>query len=151
MLESARMCDREAVNRLALQVHELHVVWQPQFYEHTEVLYDETRFLDALEKKSLYVAKLDSEIIGYVQIGLMELGNPGLVPSKTLRLEELCVDKAHRHSGIGRKIMEEVMALAKKLGCTDIRLTCAPQNRAAIGLYESIGMEVKTLQYRVEV
>lgn len=151
MLRFAQLSDRETVNALALQVHDLHVGWQPQYYEHTDILYDEARFREAVDSRSLYVAVSDGDIVGYVLIGVMELNHPGLVCSKTLRLEELCVVREYRHRGIGKQIMEAVKALAKDLGCTDIRLTCAPQNAAAIGLYESFGMEIKAIQYRIEV
>lgn len=39
--------------------------------------------------------------------------------------------------------LDAVNALARQVH----DLTCAPQNAAAIGLYESMGMEIKNLQY----
>lgn len=147
ILELADPKDREAVNTLASQVHELHVGWQPEYYEHTDILYDEVRFQDALDKRMLYVAKLGGRIVGYVTLPVMEIFHTGSKSMKTMKLEEICVSDAYRHRGIGRQIMEDVKTIAKELGCTDIRLTCAPQNAAAIGLYESVGMEIKNLQY----
>ena len=47
--------------------------------------------------------------------------------------------------------MENVKSIAREMGCTDIRLTCAPQNAAAIGLYESLGMGVKCIQYCIQI
>lgn len=147
MLESATVQDREAVNALAIQVHDLHVGWQPGYYEHTDVLYDETRFQKALEDHILYVAKQDGKIVGYVTLPIMEIGHSGLKPTKTMKLEEICVDREYRSRGIGKQIMNDVKAIAHELGCTDIRLTCAPQNEAAIGLYEGMGMQIKNIQY----
>ena len=151
MLEPAKLSDLEAVDKLALQVHELHVGWQPQFYCHTGTLYDIARFQMALDSRSLYVTRLNGAVVGYVLIGTMELDHPGLVSSKTLRLEEICVAADHRHSGIGRQMMENVKSIAREMGCTDIRLTCAPHNAAAIGLYESLGMGVKCIQYCIQI
>lgn len=151
ILEPAKLSDREAVNALACQVHELHVVWQPQYYEHTDCLYGEDRFQKALDDGALYVARRENRVIGYVLISVFEMDHPGHVYSKTMRLEEICVAEGFRHAGIGRSMMEDVKALAKRAGCTDIRLTCAPQNKPGNGLYESLGMEVKTIQYRMEV
>lgn len=147
ILELAVSQDREAVNALAVQVHDLHVGWQPEYYEHTAVLYDEARFQKALDDKILYVAKLDGKIVGYVTLPVAQIIHAGVKSTKTMRLEELCVDSEYRSRGIGKQIMEDVKAIAKQMGCTDIRLTCAPQNAAAIGLYEHMGMEIKTLQY----
>lgn len=147
MLKPAKLEDREAVNALAVQVHDLHVGWQPEYYEHTDLLYDEERFQKALDDKILYVAKLDDRIIAYVTLPVMEFSHAGSKPMKTMRLEELCVADGYRSRGIGKQIMEDVKVIAKQMGCTDIRLTCAPQNAAAIGLYEGMGMEIKNLQY----
>lgn len=147
MLEPARLEDRERVNALAVQVHDLHVGWQPEYYEHTDVLYDELRFQKAVDDKILYVAKLNGRIVGYVTLPVMEICHAGAKPMKTMKLEELCVADGYRGRGIGRQIMEDVKTIAKQMGCTDIRLTCAPQNAAAIGLYEGMGMEIKNLQY----
>lgn len=147
ILELAKPCDREAVNALALQVQELHVLWQPTYYDHADELYDEARFQKALDDGMLYVAKLDGDIVAYVALPVIEISHTGLKPLKTMMLEELCVADGYRSRGIGKQIMEDVKSIAKEMGCTDIRLTCAPQNSAAIGLYESMGMEIRNLQY----
>lgn len=151
ILQPAQLCDREAVNALARQVHELHVNWQPEYFTHTDCLYDPERFRQAMTDDALYVAKVDGTIVGYVLLPVLEISHPGLVPSRTLKLEEICVADGHRHSGIGRRIIEDVQQIGKQKGCTDIRLTCAPQNEAAIGLYESCGMTVKNIQYRLKL
>ena len=147
LLEIAKPADREAVNALALQVHELHVDWQPEYYHRTNVLYDEERFQKALDLGIMYVAKLDGKIVGYVTLPIIEICHAGLHPTKTMKLEELCVAEGYRTRGIGKQIMENVKAIAVQMGCTDIRLTCAPQNTAAIALYEGMGMQIKNIQY----
>lgn len=147
ILEPATITDRDAVNAMAIQVHELHVGWQPQYYEHTGLLYDEARYQKALNDKVLYVARLDGQIVGYVTLPVIEFFHAGSKPMKTMKLEELCVADGYRGQGIGKQIMENVKSLAKEMGCTDIRLTCAPQNEAAISLYQGVGMEIKNLQY----
>ena len=151
ILEPAKLCDREAVNALARQVHELHVNWQPEYYTHTDCLYDPERFRQAIADDALYVAKMDGEIVGYVLLPVLEISHSGLVPSRTLKLEEICVADGCRHNGIGHQIMEDVQRIGRQKGCTDIRLTCAPQNEAAIALYESCGMTVKNIQYRLKL
>ena len=147
MLELARYEDREAINALALQVHELHIAWQPEYYDHTDLLYDEARFLNSLDQGILYVVKMKGEIIGYVALQIIEIFHSGLKPMKTMKLDELCVADGYRSRGIGKQIMEDVKSIAKKTGCSDIRLTCAPQNGAAIALYEGMGMQIKNIQY----
>ena len=66
MLQLARNEDREAVNALAVQVHDMHVSWRPDIYEHREELYSPERFQQAVAARQLYVAKTDEIVIGYV-------------------------------------------------------------------------------------
>ena len=147
LLEIPKRSDREAVNALALQVHKLHIDWQPEYYDHTELLCDEDRFQKALDQGMLYVAKQNGEIVGYVMLSILEICHAGLRPTKTMKLDELCVAERFRSCGIGKQIMADVKDLSVQMGCTDIRLTCAPQNAAAIALYEGMGMRIKNLQY----
>lgn len=151
ILQRAKPEDQASVNVLAMQVHDLHVAWQPQYFVHMDQPYPDARFQKALEDSALYVAKTDGRIMGYVLVSVFETNGLGLVPGKSMRVEELCVAENFRHTGIGRQMMEDVRHLAKEAGCTDIRLTCAPENDAANRFYQSLGMEIKTIQYRMEV
>ena len=56
MLELAVETDREAVNRLARQVHAMHVAWRPDIYEMPREMYPPERFREAIAERSLYVA-----------------------------------------------------------------------------------------------
>lgn len=149
MLELAVAKDRDAVNALAQQVHQMHVAWRPDIFENTAELYTEARFLEAIKARELYVAKLGDMIAGYVLITIRTCDHPGTVKRRVMLLEELCVDRSFRRHGIGRQIMEEVKLLARAFGCTDIQLCVYPQNAAAIALYESMGMDVKSIQYQM--
>ena len=44
MLQLARPVDREQVEQIARQVHEMHVTWRPDIYEMPEELYTSERF-----------------------------------------------------------------------------------------------------------
>lgn len=81
----------------------------------------------------------------------MTVGGPGTLPRKILILDQICVDEACRHQGLGKKMFGALKELAKEQGCTDLQLTCDPNNKAAIGFYEGQGMEVKCLQYRLKL
>ena len=151
ILAPAQSGDREAVNALALQVHRLHVLWRPDAYEDCDLLYPRERFDAEMEKGNLYVARADERIVGYVLVSVTQMEHPGLVKRSILRLEEICVDAGFRQRGLGKQIMVDVTMLASQRGCTDIQLACDPHNAAAIGLYESIGMNVKCIQYHLKL
>lgn len=151
MLQLAIPADYEAVNTLALQVHAMHVVWRPDIYEMTDALYSEERFAAAVKERQLYVAKIDNVVVGYVLVKMRSYDWPGVVKRKVMLIDEICVHESCRRQGIGRQIIEEVKVLARAFGCTDLELGVYPQNSAAVGLYEHVGMDVKSIQYQMKL
>ena len=65
MLELARHCDRSEVNRLARQVHEMHVQWRPDLFQMPAELFPEERFSESIQNRELYVAKLNGAVAGF--------------------------------------------------------------------------------------
>lgn len=151
MLQLAVDADREAVNAMARQVHALHVAWRPDIFEMPEELYPLERFRSAVADRQLYVAKLDGETVGYTLLVVRFADRPGLVKRKVMLLEEICVDAQYRRQGIGRQMVEDVKALARAFGCTDIQLGVYPQNTAALALYESAGMRIRSVDLQMKV
>lgn len=151
MLQLAVDADREAVNAMARQVHALHVAWRPDIFEMPEELYPLERFRSAVADRQLYVAKLDGETVGYALLVVRSADRPGLVKRKVMLLEEICVDAQYRRQGIGRQMVEDVKALARAFGCTDIQLGVYPQNTAALALYESAGMRIRSVDLQMKV
>ena len=151
MLELARLCDGEDVNRLAMQVHAMHVAWRPDLYEMVEQLYPEERMQSAISARELYVAKLGDTVIGYVLLKIRKSEGLGLVTRKVMQVEELCVDEPLRNQGFGKAMMEDVHALAKAFRCTDLQLGVYPQNDEAVGFYQKCGFTIKHIDMQRKV
>ena len=146
MLELATLSDRAAVNELAAEVHALHVSWRPDIYEMAAELYSPERFLEAIQLRQLYVAKLNGIVAGYVSLKTRVYDWPGVVRKKVMLIDELCVEKAFRGHGIGKQIMEEVRALARAFGCTELQLGVYPQNDDAVAFYQKCGFQIRNIQ-----
>ena len=99
MLQLASPVDRAAVERLAQQVHELHVQWRPDLYENVSELYSEARYMDAIGNRRLYIAKIDNTIIGYCLLSIRNVEGSGVVSRKVMRIEEFCVEESLRGQG----------------------------------------------------
>lgn len=151
MLELATHSDRTAINALARQVHELHVAWRPDIYEMVEELYSEDRFAEAVHARQLYVAKLNGIVAGYVLVKIRNYDWPGVVRRKVMVVDEICVEKAFRGHGIGTRMMEEVHALARAFGCTDLQLGVYPQNDDAVGFYQKCGFTIRSIDMQKKV
>ena len=151
MLELATMQDRETVNALAKQVHAMHVSWRPDIYEMAEELYSAQRMQDSIDHRQLFVAKICGTVAGYVLVKIRSYDWPGVVKRKVMLVDEICVAESCRNQGIGNAMMEEVRALAKAFGCTDLQLGVYPQNDAAVAFYQKCGFTIRSIDMQRKV
>ena len=145
MLELAKPADREAVNALAEQVHRLHVGWRPDLFRMAEQMYSEERFLEVIEKKELFCAWQDGQVVGYMSAHVTEYDYPNVVSHREYVIEELCVREDCRGQGIGTQIMREAAALAKAFGCTCLRLGAYPENEDGLAFYRKMGFHLRSV------
>lgn len=145
MLELATAADWEAVNEIAAQVHAMHVAWRPDIYEMPEVQYTEERFREAIQERKLYVAKLAEVVAGYALLQTCTYDWPGVVKRKVMIIDEFGIHETCRGHGIGKAMMEDIHALAKAFGCTDLQLRVYPQNDDAVGFYQRCGFQIQNI------
>lgn len=151
MLELAQKADFESVNTLASQVHTMHVDWRPDIYEMVEQLYSMERFQEAIRERQLYVAKINGITVGYVLLKIRCYDWPGVVKRKVMLVDEICVEESARNQGIGKQMMQEVHALAKAFGCTDMQLGVYPQNDEAVAFYQKCGFTIRSIDMQKKV
>ena len=151
MLELAVLSDRNAVEALARQVHELHVAWRPDIYEMPSEIFYEQRYLAHIRGRELYVARVKGAVIGYVLLQIRVYDRPGIVRRKVMVIDEICVAEQCRGCGIGKQMMLEVRALAKAFGCTDMQLGVYPQNDAAVAFYQKCGFTIQSIDMQRKV
>lgn len=151
ILEPAVPSDWEAINALAMQVHTLHVGWQPDIYAMPQMLFTQERVEADIQNNALYVVRRNGTVIGYARLGVRETEYPRLVKRKILLVGELCVSEDMRGQGIGSEMMSGIAVVAKNLGCTDLELSVYPENEAALALYRKCGFTVRDLQMQRKV
>lgn len=151
MLELARVSDWEAVRRLSVQIHDLHAAWRPDIYFHCDEPYPKDKFLEDIENRMLYVAKIQGLTVGYVLLSVMQKAGPGTMEKKLLRLDSICVDEALRGQGIGKTMVTDVRALAKAFGCRDLLLGVHPENDAAVAFYQKCGFRIRTINMDMNI
>lgn len=151
MIQLARLCDREAVNALAVQAHEMHVAWRPDLYVGEVELYSVERFEETLKQRQLYVAKIEETVVGYARLTMAVCDRPGMVKRKIMTVEEFCVHESCRGQGIGKEMMSDVRTLAAAFRCTDLQLGVYPQNDDAVGFFQKCGYTIRSIEMQQKI
>ncbi len=151
MLQLAQPGDFEAVNALARQIHSLHCAWRPDIYEMVPQLFPRERFDSAIRDRQLYVARLDEIAVGYTTLKIRSYDWPGVVRRRVMVVDEFAVREGCRRQGIGTAMMEDIHALARAFGCTDLQLGVYPQNDGAVAFYQKCGFQIRSIDMQKKV
>ena len=151
VVEVPQMEDFKRLNELAVQVHEMHVTWNPDIFKSVEEIINKEYFENLIKNEEIYIAKVDKEIVGYIIFNIKEKENPSMRYRKQLNIDAICVDEKYRGKGIGTKILESIKEIAKTKGCTDLYLTVNQENENAIRVYEKFGFKVKNIAYMMKL
>ena len=151
MLELARESDWEAIKRLSCQIHDLHAGWRPDIFRFCQAPYPREKFLEDIQKRMVYTAKLQGVTVGFVALSTRQKGGPGVVEKKQLILDSICVDEGLRGQGIGKQMVSDVRALAKAFGCQEVLLGVHPENDSAVGFYQKCGFRIRSIMMDMKV
>ena len=151
IVEIPKVEDFKRINELAVQVHEMHVTWNPDIFKSVKEVINKEYFDILIKNEDIYIAKVDKEIVGYIIFNIKEKENPSMRYRKQLNIDAICVDERYRGKGIGTKILESIKEIAKTKGCTDLYLTVNQENENAIKVYEKFGFKVKNIAYMMKL
>ncbi len=106
------------------------------------------KYLSDSDKEILVAEKDDIEIVGMV--GMVFL--PRLNQKKLeMYIPELVVSEKHRNGGIGGKLINECIEMAKKKNCHRIRLESGNQRTESHEFYKKLGFEQNALSFSKEL
>ncbi len=98
---------------------------------------------------SLFVAKIDSAIVGTFELLIMDnlahKGKPSAI------VEDVIVDSSCRSRGIGKKMIEFAMALCRENGCYKLALSSNVSRKRAHRFYENIGFKKHGYSYSIDL
>ena len=101
-------------------------------------------------KKIFLVAEIDKNIIGYVNGYIVE-NSDIYYRDSVAYLDCLCVDKASRKQGIGKKLIDEFSSIVKKKGTKYVKLNAFENNTPAVSLYKKEGFEEYSIYYMKKI
>jgi len=95
----------------------------------------------------LVVAEMDGETVGFIDQWIIHDFAHG---AKLSYIQNLYITSKHRRTGIGNRLLEQIIRSAEKKGVLEIHVVTEFENKAAINLYRKHGFMEESLQLERE-
>ena len=144
----ANNSDIPGMIELLKQVGEVHHKIRPDLFRDGAQKYSEADLAELLKDKSrpIFVGIEDGRMLGYCFCILEEVkGNTVLCDTKSLYIDDLCVDENCRGRGIAKSLYAHVTDYAKNCGCAFVTLNVWCGNDGAMKFYEAMGMNARSI------
>lgn len=89
-------------------------------------------------RSSFFIAEFQNQFCAYMKLNQNKMQN-GIIAEKPIELERIYVDKDSQGFGVGKKMMDEAIKIAKQLGHDKLWLGVWEENHKAIAFYEKYG------------
>ena len=147
IIRKAEEKDIPRILDLLSQILEVHAVIRPDLFISGTRKYTKEELREILkdENRPIFVAENEeSEIPGYCFciVHEYEKGNTTR-DSKSLYIDDLCVDEQFRHQHVGKVLCDYVIAYARKIGCYDVTLNVWDGHDPALAFYRRMGFGVR--------
>ena len=131
---------------LLSEVLELHASLRPDLFQSGTTKYNKEQLLEKLndDNSPIYVAVINEEVVGYAMTQIHPSKSPAF-PKTIFYLDDLCVDEAYRHQGIGETLFYYIKEEAKNRGCYELTLNAWLDNKNALTFYKKMGMKERTV------
>ncbi len=141
-IRRAELRDMEAVLNLLSQVLEVHAVIRPDLFISGTRKYTEEELKEIFrdDNRPVFVAEEDGKVIGYCFCIIQDTQHSNnLRDSRSLYIDDLCVDEKSRHQHVGRMLCDHAASYGRSIGCYDMSLNVWEGNDAAMAFYRRLG------------
>lgn len=152
-IRKAKKEDFNKIHELIMQVHKLHVKERSDIYKDIDPLSLEEFTKNLSNNNNIYiVAEHQNKIVGICFSQIREISNNKIIKDrKTLHIENICVDENNRRIGIGKKLYNKIVQIAKEKNIDNVELMVWGFNKNAIEFYKNSGMKVKNLKFEQKI
>ena len=143
MIRVAKIKDIPVILELLKQVNLVHHEARPDIFKiATKYSEKELEIMVLDELNPIFVYTDSSDLpLGYAFCITKQFNNhPMMTDIKTLYIDDLCVNKDNRRTGIGKALYEYVINFAKKNNYYNVTLNVWASNPEALKFYESLGL-----------
>ena len=147
----ATQADIKGILRLLRQVLEVHHKGRPDMFKAGATKYTENELTELLndDERPVFVAKTGGRMLGYTFCIIKCIKNDNILrDTKTLYIDDLCVDEQERGAGIGRALYEHARCYAKEIDCYSLTLNVWECNPGARRFYEAMGLIPRSTRRR---
>ena len=145
MIRRANKNDISQIINLLHQVNMVHHIIRPDLFKPHTTKYNEQELSKMLDNdnKPIFVFD-DGGVLGYAFCQISEVQNDILLQdTKTMYIDDICVDENARGKHVGKALFEFVRDYAQTIGCHNITLNVWTGNDAAQSFYKNMGMQVQ--------
>ena len=145
MIRKASGNDIRRILELLHQVNMVHYRIRPDLFKPDTTKYDGQELQALLNdvQKPVFVYD-DGLVLGYAFCQITEIRDDLLLQdTKTLYIDDICVDEKARGKHVGKALFDYVRDYASSIGCRNITLNVWEGNEAAYCFYENMGMQVQ--------
>lgn len=145
MIRRANTNDIKQIINLLHQVNMVHHIIRPDLFKPHTTKYNEQELNKMLDNdnKPIFVFD-DGGVLGYAFCQISEVQNDILLQdTKTMYIDDICVDENARGKHVGKALFEFVHDYAQTIGCHNITLNVWTGNDAAQSFYKNMGMQVQ--------
>ena len=145
MIRRANINDISQIINLLHQVNMVHHIIRPDLFKPYTTKYNEQELSKMFDNdnKPIFVFD-DGGVLGYAFCQISEVQNDILLQdTKTMYIDDICVDENARGKHVGKALFEFVRDYAQTIGCHNITLNVWTGNDAAQSFYKNMGMQVQ--------
>ena len=150
IIRKANANDYKGVERLLVEVNNLHQKLRPDIFIENAVKYDEGKFNKIIlnESTPVFVAvDDDGNVLGHLFCSVRDYEQVKVCKDfKSLFIDDLCIEEGARGQGIGTALYEFAIGYARENGCYDVTLNVWEGNNSARAFYDKMGMFPKATQ-----
>ncbi len=143
-----RKANKEDIHRIIDLLHQVNMVHhkiRPDLFKPHTTKYSEQELESILTDNNTPVFVYDDEVVlGYAFCQITEHKNDLLLQdTKTLYIDDICVDEKARGKHVGKALYEYVRDYARSIECNNITLNVWEGNDPALHFYRNMGMQVQ--------
>lgn len=141
----AELTDYPEIERIMMQVQNLHVGLRPDIYRRVETALPPEELREAIERETFFVAKSEGRLLGILQILYRSVRSPHQKERSVIFIEVMAVDEPYRGQGVGSAFFVFLKKLRREKGLDGIELQVNARNEQALAMYARCGFTPKSV------